>query len=148
LARRNGRGSNLLHLTTGASRSEVRISACFYEKGEIVNTSDGSYLHINGFIHRDVKAANLLIDDDGTVLLGDLGVAADLSEESSRYTASSEKSASDSAALNQTQTPRMVTFQPRLVLNKRKSFVGTVCICLVFWGTEVLTTYQALLDGA
>jgi len=138
----------LLHLTTGASRSEVRISGCFYGKGEIVNTSVGSYLHINGFIHRDVKAANLLIDDDGTVLLGDLGVAADLSEESSRYTASSEKSASDSAALNQTQTPRMVTFQPRLVLNKRKSFVGTVCICLVFWGTEVLTTYQALLDGA
>jgi len=97
----------------------------------LLNTSVGSYLHINGFIHRDVKAANLLIDDDGTVLLGDLGVAADLSEESSRYTASSEKSASDSAALNQTQTPRMVTFQPRLVLNKRKSFVGTVCICLV-----------------
>ncbi|KAI0823117.1 kinase-like domain-containing protein [Trametes gibbosa] len=32
-----------------------------------------NYLHINGLIHRDVKAANLLIDDDGTVLLGDLG---------------------------------------------------------------------------
>ncbi|KAE9410703.1 kinase-like protein [Gymnopus androsaceus JB14] len=45
-----------------------------------------NYLHINGFIHRDVKAANLLIDDDGTVLLGDLGVAADLSEGSSAYT--------------------------------------------------------------
>jgi len=131
LARRNGRGSNLLHPTTGASRSEVGISGCFYGKGGINNTSVGSYLHINGFIHRDVKAANLLIDDDGTVLLGDLGVAADLSEESSRYTASSEKSASGSATPNQTQTPRLVTFQPRLALNKRKSFVGTVCICLV-----------------
>ncbi|KXN83614.1 Serine/threonine-protein kinase fray2 [Leucoagaricus sp. SymC.cos] len=42
-----------------------------------------NYLHINGFIHRDIKAANMLIDDDGTVLLGDLGVAADLSEDSS-----------------------------------------------------------------
>src|ERR1700694_4302442 len=40
-----------------------------------------SYLHTNGFIHRDIKAANLLIDDDGTVLLGDLGVAASLSED-------------------------------------------------------------------
>lgn len=44
-----------------------------------------SYLHINGFIHRDVKAANLLIDDDGTVLLGDLGVAADLADDSSSH---------------------------------------------------------------
>ncbi|KAH8835916.1 kinase-like domain-containing protein [Flagelloscypha sp. PMI_526] len=40
-----------------------------------------NYLHVNGFIHRDVKAANLLIDDDGTVLLGDLGVAADLADD-------------------------------------------------------------------
>ncbi|KAK0233323.1 kinase-like domain-containing protein [Armillaria fumosa] len=45
-----------------------------------------NYLHINGFIHRDVKAANLLIDDDGTVLLGDLGVAANLAEDTSPST--------------------------------------------------------------
>ncbi|KAF7367239.1 STE/STE20/FRAY protein kinase [Mycena sanguinolenta] len=50
-----------------------------------------NYLHVNGFIHRDVKAANLLIDDDGTVLLGDLGVAADLTEDTSRNPASSTK---------------------------------------------------------
>lgn len=31
-------------------------------------------------MHRDVKPANLLIDDDGTVLLGDLGVAAFLAD--------------------------------------------------------------------
>lgn len=33
-----------------------------------------NYLHINNWLHRDLKAANLLVDDDGTVLLGDFGV--------------------------------------------------------------------------
>ncbi|KIL70980.1 hypothetical protein M378DRAFT_66193 [Amanita muscaria Koide BX008] len=65
-----------------------------------------NYLHINGFIHRDIKAANLLIDDDGTVLLGDLGVAADLSEDTSHPPSSSH------------HRPKM---------GKRKSFVGTPC---------------------
>ncbi|KIK05554.1 hypothetical protein K443DRAFT_130386 [Laccaria amethystina LaAM-08-1] len=62
-----------------------------------------NYLHINGFIHRDVKAANLLIDDDGTVLLGDLGVAADLAEDTSHHLSSSH------------------------LRYSRKSFVGTPC---------------------
>ncbi|KAK0505991.1 kinase-like domain-containing protein [Armillaria luteobubalina] len=67
-----------------------------------------NYLHINGFIHRDVKAANLLIDDDGTVLLGDLGVAANLAEDTSP------------------STSKLQTVASRYI-GKRKSFVGTPC---------------------
>ncbi|KAJ4000302.1 kinase-like protein [Lentinula boryana] len=97
-----------------------------------------NYLHINGFIHRDVKAANLLIDDDGTVLVGDLGVAADLSEDSSHTlsslshnedkTAVDQKAASHAASSPSNRVlidPTSSSKTPRI--GKRKSFVGTPC---------------------
>ncbi|KAH8997493.1 kinase-like domain-containing protein [Lactarius akahatsu] len=81
-----------------------------------------NYLHINGFIHRDVKAANLLIDDDGTVLLGDLGVAAPLSDEDHTHVHENAK------------LSRIVVFDNdvniaprRSRVGKRRSFVGTPC---------------------
>ena len=109
-----------------------------------------SYLHINGFIHRDIKAANLLIDDDGTVLLGDLGVAADLSEDSSHapsnhsyksYTVTAKSALSQAPPqahpMSSSHSPcsnKRSSYAshavPKPRIGKRKSFVGTVSVGL------------------
>ncbi|TFK23101.1 kinase-like protein [Coprinopsis marcescibilis] len=97
-----------------------------------------NYLHVNGFIHRDIKAANLLIDDDGTVLLGDLGVAADLSEhphDRNSHGRSKAHSIPASLALaphytsisTEKRVPSAKESAIRPVIGKRKSFVGTPC---------------------
>ena len=83
-----------------------------------------SYLHTNGFIHRDIKAANLLIDDDGTVLLGDLGVAASLSDEEAIHPHSA--SSKPRANFNSTVESPHIKSHPPHRIGKRKSFVGTV----------------------
>ncbi|KAI0085658.1 kinase-like domain-containing protein [Irpex rosettiformis] len=113
-----------------------------------------NYLHTNGLMHRDVKAANLLIDDDGTVLLGDLGVAAPLLEPSTvaENLAPSNRAIIGSSSFNRPGGGRVfISPAPshghgtdnnhphsHRTLGKRKSFVGTPC----WMAPEVITGKQ------
>nr|XP_019051186.1 STE/STE20/FRAY protein kinase [Kwoniella bestiolae CBS 10118]OCF30116.1 STE/STE20/FRAY protein kinase [Kwoniella bestiolae CBS 10118] len=82
------------------------------------------YLHTNGFLHRDVKAGNLLIDEDGTILLADFGVGGDLNAPPSPVRSRKTRLAADELRFDENETPKIQQngFED---LKKRKSFVGT-----------------------
>jgi serine/threonine-protein kinase OSR1/STK39 len=75
-----------------------------------------------------VKAANLLIDDDGTVLLGDLGVAASLADDADPISPLSKSSPVDNTAGHPKRVVNFAVPQTRPKMGKRKSFVGTVSL--------------------
>lgn len=43
------------------------------------------YLHAEGKVHRDVKAANVLLSEDGAVKLADLAMAANVADTTRRH---------------------------------------------------------------
>ena len=133
-----------MYSASGATRVKVSFSYAWLNA-----RLSPSYLHINGFIHRDVKAANLLVDDDGTVLLGDIGVAADLTEDRAVLPPPGIRSISQlghtrhSSSTDNGSTRRVVLVEPvtsspsaptRPKMGKRKSFVGTVSTALLLLG--------------
>lgn len=69
------------------------------------------YLHINGWLHRDIKAGNLLVDEDGTVLISDFGC-------------SSQVFTTPSVDVTDSTIQRTISSED-INLRTRKSFVGT-----------------------
>ncbi|WVQ95479.1 hypothetical protein IAU59_002576 [Kwoniella sp. CBS 9459] len=102
-----------------------------------------TYLHANGFLHRDLKAGNLLIDHDGTVLLADFGVGGDLNQPASPVKTLEKRLAADEVDFSRGRAGsdgQPISFGPGTdggttrkasgfvggsELGKRKSFVGT-----------------------
>lgn len=72
-------GGSVLDLAGSPDLSETHIALICRQ-----SLASLEYLHAQGRIHRDIKAANILVDGHGCCKLADLGVAAQVSSQRSR----------------------------------------------------------------
>ena len=67
------------------------------------------YMHPRGFIHRDIKGENVLVDEDGNVMLADFGVTAAMEPRpTSPKAGSPSSSAFDSSSVSHTTSPCVI----------------------------------------
>ncbi|KAF9648508.1 kinase-like protein [Thelephora ganbajun] len=121
-----GSAADVMHYGWAGGMEEEVVKCILKQALEGIN-----YLHINGLMHRDIKAANLLIDDDGTVLLGDLGVATFLWDSEDQKPPASGSDQRRVVSFDQQSKQHPIHSHPHPILRprlgKRKSFVGTPC---------------------
>lgn len=85
------------------------------------------HLHSAGHCHRDIKAANLLLDNDGTVRLADFGVSASLDPSGIYYDHHYHHHDHGQDSSDHQQRPDNVTTMATTCTKRRKTFVGTPC---------------------
>ena len=88
----------------------------------------------------------MLIDDDGTVLLGDLGVAASLSDEEPTPAPSGSGQMNFEQMIGADSSNQPVAGPSSKKLSKRKSFVGTVSTQLLECRTKLTRAFQTPIN--